>query len=1786
MEMKQNPQNIFMIADRLQQTYKDFVKSFQKFKNPDIQKWVDTEMERKDLLYKDPLIELNFQFEKGKSLHQMVKEDILNDQIPSIFDITTYKHQAEAIEKICKDNKNVIISTGTGSGKSMCYWIPIVNTCLQMKEQGLDGIKAIVIFPMNALANSQYNDIVKTLGNKTKLKIGRYTGDTDYETKMAEQNLKRTQNRERYDCEYLSRDEMQRNPPDILITNYVMLDLILTRHEDKALFPPIHNKRLKFLVLDEIHTYNGNTGADVACLIRRIKQKTKVQGTIRCIGTSATIEDNKKILQNNSQTTGVGVKSSIVEFAEKIFGEKFEDFSLIRATHVKINIPASEIIPISTNITIREQDILAFNGQIASVIPLAEKILGRSLESKERSIKGLGQLFQKHQIILFLHDILKDSAKALRELAKIFRETLRPQEKDESKCLLELKAMFLIGTVGTIVVDGRERPLLVPKLHLFFTAGHEISTCLRKDFPHLSIDGELTCKEKDCGGQVFPLYFCRNCGQEYYSVAIAEQNVFPRNFETEEEGDYWYLTPKNEFTSKWSPPQHWEDEKGNIKKPHEEKLPKETLYCPKCRTIDSTCSCPEKFPVWKISYPFLFCPACEIFYERNRGEYGKLFSFNSTGRSSSTDILAAELLADLNEDQKKMIIFTDNRQDTALQAEHMNEFQRRLNFRRDFYHVLEEIAQLKKRVTDQDIGKVIYDYLEKKNILPNFAKEVDKDEFSTAPPPTREFEQYLTFLALSDIMLSQYFLDLNLEKLGLLKIEYDGLDKLATHSLMTSNPLLKDFTDEQRYDYLRGILDIFRWEGAIGNELFNNTVNLWDEWKKKLNADILFDLNKSRFTISGFAFEKPQTEAKKTRKVFHKKQNVDLAQIVGKNNNTQLVHWTKKCLGLPSNDAAANVITESIKILEQAKFIQKYWTDKPTSYEFYQIREGKIIFTKNEAKNFVRCPKCQRIYYFKKFDKCIKKNCPNLIHENLNIGHYYTKLYQSQPGKDSEIHAKEHSAQVDGKLRETFEVQFKETGLLNVLVCTPTMELGIDIGDLSAVFMRNVPPDPSRYAQRAGRAGRKNQPSLITVFCGQGYIKGPHDQYFYRQPDKIVSGRIQPPNFLMDNKKLIKRHIHASIFENLPIKVSQNLGEIMDLTNREKNFPLLDRTIKELNDKINGNKSNLIKAITESFTAEMAQYTWLTVEFIDSEIKMFINELDKTFEPFREDYRNILEEMDYLHKKRTDQGSLTGQEDNKYAALTSKNRKIKEGKLPYTTFAYLANYGFLPHYGFPSSASLLTMYDLDKKEPYDNWRSSTIAIREFAPHNQVYFLGNKYQIKRAMIKTEKGELSVDSIYICPKCDEIYKKSDLKAESQCPNCNDPIALSQFKSSIAFPHMSSVSRDRITCDEENRQVEGYDISVNYNHTKNVKEIKTYEIMCSSNRIGTISYEHNGQIYLINKGYLDRTEGTTKTTLKPFYFCSACGNWLHQKEAENHLEKCEKKATDRNLNQEGYWLFVESHNDVLVFILPMEGKVDETESENYYATLKEAILQSILLTYNLDESELEAFLKPNPGGPTQSIIIYETEEGGTGVLNSLLDPTTTRFDQFLANMQKILHIENLNPFKETSDHCEDACYNCLLRFRNQFEHHLMDRKLVIPLLQKINGCLLTQNSNSPSTTISLDELKKQCASELERMVLDEIVKQKLPLPDEIGKTEFENGIPKVKSDFFYHPNIHIFVDGPPHLYPDVSMRDQSKREFLDLGLNQIVVDLDFKDGKYESDDKLIKNEVMVKIGNIIKR
>jgi len=316
--------NPFEILAAVQRDYRTYVQTFQQFQNEAIERWISKRIESGTLLWKPPYVQLSRPFAPGDRLEDLVAAGLLHPGILPVFrrdpedpaspPISPYRHQSEAIRRILgtlQSPSNVVVATGTGSGKSFAFGIPIVSEALRMRERGIAGIKAVIVYPMNALANSQYDDFARRL-HGTGLRIALYTGDTAHAPEQALDQYSRATGRQQpYDSEVLSRQEIQERPPDVLMTNYVMLELLLTRFEDRRLFatPDV----LRFLVLDEVHTYTGRRGADVAALIRRLKQHTHTVGKLRCMATSATVES----------AGGESGAAAIADFAQRLFGEPF-----------------------------------------------------------------------------------------------------------------------------------------------------------------------------------------------------------------------------------------------------------------------------------------------------------------------------------------------------------------------------------------------------------------------------------------------------------------------------------------------------------------------------------------------------------------------------------------------------------------------------------------------------------------------------------------------------------------------------------------------------------------------------------------------------------------------------------------------------------------------------------------------------------------------------------------------------------------------------------------------------------------------------------------------------------------------------------------------------------------------------------------------------------------------------------------------------------------------------------------------------------------------------------------------------------------------------------------------------------------------------------------------------------------------------------------------------------------------------------------------------------------------
>jgi ATP-dependent helicase YprA (DUF1998 family) len=303
--------NVFDLRSSLIDDYSSYISSFIRIRDQKIKGYVNRSIEQ-GLLWPDPLIQLNPTFEPGNWIDDLSTEGILHKECKRIFrrnkasddlgqQLRLHKHQEDAI-RTARQGHNYILTTGTGSGKSLAYIIPIVDFVL--RNGSGKGVQAIIVYPMNALANSQVGELQKFLkfgypDGKGPVTFERYTGQENDEEK----------------------NRIMSNPPDILLTNYIMLELILTRPEERKTLVNAA-QGLRFLVLDELHTYRGRQGADVSMLVRRVREALHAKH-LQCIGTSATLAGAGSLEQQRAE---------VAEVTSELFGDTVRAENVIGET--------------------------------------------------------------------------------------------------------------------------------------------------------------------------------------------------------------------------------------------------------------------------------------------------------------------------------------------------------------------------------------------------------------------------------------------------------------------------------------------------------------------------------------------------------------------------------------------------------------------------------------------------------------------------------------------------------------------------------------------------------------------------------------------------------------------------------------------------------------------------------------------------------------------------------------------------------------------------------------------------------------------------------------------------------------------------------------------------------------------------------------------------------------------------------------------------------------------------------------------------------------------------------------------------------------------------------------------------------------------------------------------------------------------------------------------------------------------------------------------------------------
>ncbi|MEX0684367.1 MAG: DEAD/DEAH box helicase [Balneolales bacterium] len=1681
--------DILRIHNDIITDYKEYVHSFLNIRNDEIAEYIKDELNSGGL-WPDPILQFNPSYAGNVPIKKVVQDDPkLHPDLGHIFEgFELYTHQVEALH-LGSSDINFIVTSGTGSGKSLTYIATIFNKILN--KPSTQGGRAIIVYPMNALVNSQLEELRKF--EKSYLKHHLPTGvEIDEKGRSSKEVIEdyRLQSNKKFPITYAiytgqesehERGEIRNTPPDILLTNYMMLELIMTRFKEAKLRESIF-QNLTHLVFDELHTYRGRRGADVGMLIRRIK--SRCTNSIVSIGTSATMI--------SGEDTPLKQKQEVANVGESIFGDKFSIQQIIEETlrrSTKGDMP-------STN----------------ELINAIENGIDRNLGMDEIIIHPSVIWLELNGALEKDGDNFKRTVpKTLKHLKQLFANELNLSFREADEHLNE--AILWLGDVNKKAANDH-KTILPYKLHQFISQSGALYATLFLN--ELALNDPLPKNDKP----VFPIVFSRYSGYEFICVRkiLAENKLEPREHgEGNEDEDQEFTEGFIVFGDDlWDDntdiellPDSWYkiDRKGKIKVDK-----KKQPFIPKLIYVNESGSYAfsEKKghkKGWYIPAKMLYDPTAGIVHDSRTKDYAKFFQLGAEGRSTATTILNFTTLlrlADANvpyEDQK-ILSFTDNRQDAALQAGHFNDFIKLIRIRSAIYQAVKTYNGLSLK----NIGQAIYEKLDipivKWSTLDTEPIPRVKDRYEDT------FKEALTYHALYDLRRSWRVIIPNLEQCALLKIKYRELDEVINDDIFRNDHILGNWPSEKRYEFLHNFLDFFRTSYALFDEQWLDP-NLMRDKANEIKERI----------IPEWGVEKDDNlYSPSFMRVFAVDRSVKNTASIGYQSawGKYVKHFFKS-LGEQTFDKNFydTFIKDLLKKLETADYLKSEAVKGNTGerVNLYRLKVASIRWELGEEKKATIDEIRTRLV--KKLD-----HTPNK---------FFQDFYKRDFISIKQHRAEDHTGQISNDDRKEWEYLFRK-GDISTLFCSPTMELGIDISSLNTVHLRNVPPNPANYAQRSGRAGRSGQAALVLTYCSN---RSAHDRHYFRNNTEMVAGAVKAPKLDLLNEDLLKAHLHALILGKVELDIKTSA---LELVAEEDAYPIKNE-IKlklSLSREETAEVSRLYAKAIESLLPELKseKCPWFSQEWINRAITNILKALDKSMDRWRDAIREAKDsQRAALQELETTRARVGSKEYNRISWAVSQAKTKLEQLRNETGFSfsefyiyrYLASEGFLPGYNFTRLP--IRVFIPDGAHGTYISRSRAISLREYGPQNLIYHKGKKYEIRR--IISQDIQQSLDKAKVS-KASGYWMKGEQYNLSVCPFTGEDLSQSAnitFHSELlAMSESHAEHRERITCEEEERVRQGYNIET-YFSVQDLSQVKKATLTVDNEPYLRLQFAPAADLVYINKGWRRNAE-------EGFPLGLTSGQWKRSASQESTEEVKLVK------------LFTNNVEDAL-YIEPVSSLALEKDG---IITLKYALKRAIERIFQVEPSEIGVETMGENESP--NILIYEAAEGSLGILSQLVtDPS--KFKEVIDMAEQVCR------FEDEPDESIKATYDDLLDFYNQREHLLIDRFLIKDSLQKLKYCHLEVQSNSIYK--SYDHQYKCLVEEFdtnsstEKKFLDYLYKNNIRLPD--TAQEIIDGV-YTKPDFTYKPNYIVFCDGTPHDDPDIKKNDRNIRESLKQAGYEVVV------------------------------
>mgnify|MGYP004457658543 CR=1 FL=1 len=1569
-----------------------------------------------------------------------------------------FRHQIDALEA-AQSGQDLFVSTGTGSGKTECFMWPMTAKLAQEARNKPDswqqrGVRTIIMYPMNALVSDQLSRLRRMLGDHNgkfaqifrdvcgsdsrRPQFGMYTGRTPYPgaeskpynnrelektlSRMTDVNvedrqdflekliaegkipakvdmkgfLERLHKNEHEpddeDAELITRFEMQKYCPDILITNYSMLEYMLLRpieqkiwSETKAWLNQAPDNKLLF-VIDEAHMYRGSSGGEVALLIRRLFHKLNIdRNKVQFILTTASMPDRD---END--------RYAVMEFARDLTAsEEDREFCYLTgereqiSEHMKYDIPFSKfesVHPENFEDTDDAKKLQALNefwtGVEASQAPF---------ECVEMVYEWMYDHLAEYRPFSKLIEKCRGTAVSIRELSEyIFEDTVLDKA---------IAAIEVLLAIGPLARNKKGAVLFPARMHMLFRGIKGVYACTNEHCPNartdkgltlgkiLLDDGHIVCPE--CNSMVYELYNDRRCGALFYKGYILEDDI---RDQPKDKAYLWrysgqmidqrmkeihlyipsaeYELPRKKRTHPILPCYldtrsgfiHFKDDSMDGKE-HIRKL----YYC-----AFSQKGRPELLT-------FQTCPHCE-----HKLSKMQLTSFSTRGNLSFFNLIKAQFQAQpavkgkdndpehLPNEGRKVLLFSDSRQRAAKLARDMSEASDITAARQLFALAIRE---MEKSADDRSMND-LYDYFclvaGKNHVQIFYGKEREEfikhcgnavKRFDRAQKGKRKYNPRYKITDNAPSQMKKY----------LLRMFCGGYNTLYDSATSWIEPITEALYDAvDRLDE-RGI--------NVSDEEFIEVFNAWMlsacDTATVLGHTISNDIRMEvRPSYGGYGLENAW------------KFSENIQKIMGwKSNQTEMRIW---------------------KDVLHEVFLDIQPDDEKLYVDLSRVKPRFDISHK-----WYRCESCSEITPYLLRDccpSCGKKQCHIIADDEMESLRFWRKPIDDALNgeKIRVIDTEEHTAQLSHKDQrdelwsktEQYELRFQDLIQENempvdILSSTTTMEVGIDIGSLVAVGLRNIPPMRENYQQRAGRAGRRGASlSTIITFCEDG----PHDTLYFRDPVPMFRGDPRRPWIDIGSTKLIQRHVSMILMQEFLQKKCSSLD-----------------TIKAV-------------AFLDEYADEFLDYACEYSLENDPSMLPCNTSFSKT------DYMNVLRDaITQLRQKREEHPELFEMDS-------------KDGDTSKNLLDALYEEGMIPTYSFPKNVVSTYISDSNGKLKYQVERGLDVAIGEYAPGRAIVVDKLTYQIggiyyqgseKKPGKSLNPARSFVDdpnyrkTIIKCASCGWFGIREDA---SKCPFCGN-VNLEDDREMLrpwgfAPRDAADIAEAQL---EEKYSVVQQPLYSTLPDADKMTKISGYENVRLASRT-------NQRIIMLNRGAENRG----------FMVCKDCGaampgddsKVLDELKRPYKLKFSQKKC--RHTEAVNVNLGYDFVTDMLVLEFALDDVIINTQRKDnpWLGRAAQSLAEALRLAaskeldveftelvtgYRFRSSELGSFI---------DIYLYDSLSSGAGYAVSAAE-----------NIKLLL--EKVEELLNSCD-CEGACYKCLKHYRNQYVHGQLDRFYALELLR----------------------------------------------------------------------------------------------------------------------------------------